>query len=454
MATLLLIHDLHPVPLEHRVQDALDSVRPYMESHGGNVELLSRRGRRRPDPPARQLLGLLGVVGHARAGDQAGARGGGARPGGARGRGRRPQTAAAGLPMVTQSPPTGSSSRGDPAAPQPLVVRRRSRSACSRTGRWPRSASAGSDLVVANVDGTLLAYRDRCASCGGALHDGRAVGRRAGLPRVRAVVLPPARGPVDGRRPAAARAGAAAARGGPRQGGARRSDATRRPVADAVAARRRADVVSGLRGGSARAATRRSPRRARHRRRPTDTEALRSLRHRHPRGPPPPAARWPSAGSCARARRAGRCARARATTARPATGRCGCRASTSPTRCGRASRSRSGWRSSWSRRSPRAWSRCTRARAGATETELHFESWSRMVELNPVLDDLEPDIEGLIVNRLADPPHVRDRADRPLLRAHRHDQGAPGRGSPAAPASSRRSTRFFDELRAEAARGG
>ncbi len=42
--------------------------------------------------------------------------------------------------------------------------------------------------------------------------------------------------------------------------------------------------------------------------------------------------------------------------------------------------------------------------AGATESELHFESWSRMLELNPVLDRMEADIEGLIVNRLADPP--------------------------------------------------
>jgi hypothetical protein len=41
---------------------------------------------------------------------------------------------------------------------------------------------------------------------------------------------------------------------------------------------------------------------------------------------------------------------------------------------------------------------------GATESELHFESWNRMRQLNPVLDGLEPDIEGLIVNRLADPP--------------------------------------------------
>ena len=41
---------------------------------------------------------------------------------------------------------------------------------------------------------------------------------------------------------------------------------------------------------------------------------------------------------------------------------------------------------------------------GATESELHFSSWSRMVELNPVLANLEADIEGLIVNRLSDPP--------------------------------------------------
>ena len=40
-AALLLIHDLHPVPLRMRVLGALEHVRPYMESHGGDVELLS-----------------------------------------------------------------------------------------------------------------------------------------------------------------------------------------------------------------------------------------------------------------------------------------------------------------------------------------------------------------------------------------------------------------------------
>jgi Fe-S cluster biogenesis protein NfuA len=37
---LLLLHGLHPQPLQDRVRDALDEVRPYLEQHGGDVELL------------------------------------------------------------------------------------------------------------------------------------------------------------------------------------------------------------------------------------------------------------------------------------------------------------------------------------------------------------------------------------------------------------------------------
>jgi hypothetical protein len=40
VGALLLLHDLHPVPLRDRVESALDSVRPYLASHGGNVDLL------------------------------------------------------------------------------------------------------------------------------------------------------------------------------------------------------------------------------------------------------------------------------------------------------------------------------------------------------------------------------------------------------------------------------
>ena len=40
VAHLLLLHDLHPVGVEERVREALESVRPYLGSHGGDVELL------------------------------------------------------------------------------------------------------------------------------------------------------------------------------------------------------------------------------------------------------------------------------------------------------------------------------------------------------------------------------------------------------------------------------
>src|SRR5262245_23952586 len=44
VASLLLVHGLHPHDVERRVSDALDSVRPYLESHGGDVSLLGVDG--------------------------------------------------------------------------------------------------------------------------------------------------------------------------------------------------------------------------------------------------------------------------------------------------------------------------------------------------------------------------------------------------------------------------
>ena len=44
VSRLLLLHDLHPLDLAARVTQALEKVRPYLASHGGNVELLDIRG--------------------------------------------------------------------------------------------------------------------------------------------------------------------------------------------------------------------------------------------------------------------------------------------------------------------------------------------------------------------------------------------------------------------------
>lgn len=38
---LLVLHGVHPFPLAQRIDGALDSVRPYLASHGGDVEVLS-----------------------------------------------------------------------------------------------------------------------------------------------------------------------------------------------------------------------------------------------------------------------------------------------------------------------------------------------------------------------------------------------------------------------------
>ena len=86
---------------------------------------------------------------------------------------------------------------------------------------------------------------------------------------------------------------------------------------------------------------------------------------------------------------------------------------------------------------------------GATESELHFASWSRMVELNPVLEGLEPDIEGLIVNRLSDPPAY---AIAPIDRCYAltgtikaHWEGMSGGAAVQEAVAA-----FFDQLQAEA----
>ncbi len=174
LATLLLIHDLHPVPLEVRVQDALDSVRPYMESHGGNVELLSLQdGIARihlrgscSDCAASSVTLELAIK---QALEQAA-------PDleGLEVEGVAPQTMdGQGLPMVTGSAPTGMElpvvMSAPPAQPSwfDVAVGELSDGAIVAIG------VEGTELMIASVEGTLLAYRDACASCGGPLHDGQ-----------------------------------------------------------------------------------------------------------------------------------------------------------------------------------------------------------------------------------------------------------------------------------------
>ncbi len=159
VASLLLIHGLYPVPLEERVEAALVSVRPYMESHGGGVELvrlesgvahLRLRGscdgcpasastlelaiREALDEAAPDLDGIE-VEGLVEA--------------------KQPKRL---LPLAGQT-----------AAGQPTWVELAG-VAGLEIGALTQAQVGVVPLVVANVGGTLLAYRNACTGCGAPLH--------------------------------------------------------------------------------------------------------------------------------------------------------------------------------------------------------------------------------------------------------------------------------------------
>jgi Fe-S cluster biogenesis protein NfuA/nitrite reductase/ring-hydroxylating ferredoxin subunit len=167
IGSLMLIHDLYPVPLETRVREALASVRPYMESHGGDVELLRLEDG----------IAHLRLVGHCH-----------------------------GCPASAATLELAIKEAIDDAAPdllglevegvaEPKPVRKPLAMVGGPTeaggaSRWQRLEQAGSiepgtfrtlelegvELVVANVDGSVLAYRDRCAACDASLREAELAG--------------------------------------------------------------------------------------------------------------------------------------------------------------------------------------------------------------------------------------------------------------------------------------
>lgn len=188
VASLLLIHDLYPVPLEERIAEALDSVRPYMESHGGDVELLSLEGgvatlrlggscdgcaassatlelaikkalmEAAPDLLALEVEGV-------------------AEPPVA------PPLSGTPLPLAPNGTGSDASEEGGAGSVPPLSgwlgvdgV------AALEEGAHTAVPVAGSELFVANVNGTLLAYRNVCAACSSQLENGVLGGGVLGCP--------------------------------------------------------------------------------------------------------------------------------------------------------------------------------------------------------------------------------------------------------------------------------
>ena len=170
--SLLLLHDLHPLDTDARVQRALDEVRPYLGSHAGGVEYLGVTdgvARLRlegscngcPSSTVTVKLAIEGAVMNAAPEVtevvvegvtavpeskllQIGRRPADADPGSA---GGGPDTA--GADSWVSLPNIG------PPSSRPVVA-----------------AAGGATVLVCAVRGTLYAYRDSCAACGSSLADG------------------------------------------------------------------------------------------------------------------------------------------------------------------------------------------------------------------------------------------------------------------------------------------
>jgi Fe-S cluster biogenesis protein NfuA/nitrite reductase/ring-hydroxylating ferredoxin subunit len=164
--SLLLLHDLHPLDPDARVQRALDQIRPYLGSHAGGVQYLGITGgvaRLRlegscdgcPSSTVTVKLAIEGAVLDA-------------------------------APEVTEVVVEGMTRLPEPALMQ--IGRRPPDGSAPDAGSesgWftlpdigppssrPVTATAGGmPVVVCAVRGTLYAYRDSCASCGGPLGEG------------------------------------------------------------------------------------------------------------------------------------------------------------------------------------------------------------------------------------------------------------------------------------------
>ena len=161
VASLLLVHGLHPDDLQTRVQNALTRVRPYLGSHGGDVEVVAvdeRAGSVRlrmtgscDGCPSSIITVKLAVEGAIRE--------------------MAPEVTSVEVEGVTAdpAPPAAAWTRLD-ALPdlgaQPLTTRE------VRGGR----------IVLCRLGEDLYAYRDGCAACGAALATGRLDGHLLACP--------------------------------------------------------------------------------------------------------------------------------------------------------------------------------------------------------------------------------------------------------------------------------
>ncbi len=195
VASLLLVHGLHPYDVGQRVEQALEGVRPYLGSHGGDVELVgvSRDGVVRlrllgscDGCPSSSVTLKLAVEGAIEA--------------------AAPEVVAIEVEDVAAAPSAG------------LIpvdsLRSRLQEAENSTVAWvavPRAAELApgevtvdtvqdTSVLLCRLEGTVFAFLDRCARCESSL-DGAVLSRRLGAAVGEAVLrCPSCRAHYDVRR--------------------------------------------------------------------------------------------------------------------------------------------------------------------------------------------------------------------------------------------------------------
>ncbi|HEX7992950.1 MAG TPA: NifU family protein, partial [Streptosporangiaceae bacterium] len=166
--SLLLLHDLHPLGVDERVQQALDRVRPYLGSHAGGVQYLGvSEGTARlrlegscdgcPSSTVTVKLAIEGAVLDAAPEVSEVV---------VEGMTTAPEPA---LLQIGRRPPDGAEAGPDADRDSGWVQLPDMGPPSSR----PVIAAAGDvSVLVCAVRGTLYAYRDACAACGASMADG------------------------------------------------------------------------------------------------------------------------------------------------------------------------------------------------------------------------------------------------------------------------------------------
>ena len=171
VGSLLVVHGLHPLGTEERVQRALDKVRPYLGSHAGGIELLGvdddgvahlRLQGSCDGCPSSLATVKLAVE---RAIEEA-----------------APELAGIDVEGVAEAHPAG---------PQLLQIQPLQRPSAWTTlagvaglppGELRVVEGAGVPVLVCSAAGSLYAYRNACAACGSAMDGGELAGRRLDCP--------------------------------------------------------------------------------------------------------------------------------------------------------------------------------------------------------------------------------------------------------------------------------